>query len=222
MAARRRRDPSGWGRQPEGPVPTLPSPSPPAGRSDPAFVPRPSPSAPRGAPRANTAERRARVPPPPLISGGRRARGGGLAGQLRPRAGCARPLPPRRAFVMQMPLAARARSPADPAPAPKAGPGRPETRVTLPPEPDLPGAGRPAPVARRLWACLLAFQAEDLCAVSTAGCGAHLRNSPHPSHEPSPARPAQQAPAAIPDLCRHCGRWSPNPCPLASVFLSVL
>lgn len=46
-----------------------------------AFVPRPSPAAPRGSPRANTAERPgSRAAPAPQIS---RPRGGGLAGQLR-------------------------------------------------------------------------------------------------------------------------------------------
>lgn len=46
-----------------------------------AFVPRRSPAAPRGAPRANTAERRgSRAAPAPQIFG---TLGGGLAGQLR-------------------------------------------------------------------------------------------------------------------------------------------
>lgn len=54
-----------------------------------AFVPRPGPAAPRGAPRANTAERRgSRAAPTPQISG---PQGGGLAGQLRPAGGCCAP-----------------------------------------------------------------------------------------------------------------------------------
>lgn len=54
-----------------------------------AFVPRPGPAAPRGAPRANTAERRgSRAAPAPQISG---PQGGGLAGQLRPAGGCCAP-----------------------------------------------------------------------------------------------------------------------------------
>ena len=46
---------------------------------------------------------RPQLPGGPPAPGGRRARGGGLAGHLRPRAGSARPLPPAPRFVMQMP-----------------------------------------------------------------------------------------------------------------------
>lgn len=68
--------------------------------------------------------------------GGRRARGGGLAGS------CGRGLVGgrphrRRALSCRCPLAARARSPADPG-----GWAAPDP-LDRPPEPDLPGAGRP-------------------------------------------------------------------------------
>lgn len=81
---------------PTPPRPPLPPPTPTPAQSPPrppfplatcgvgqirAFVPRRSPAAPRGAPRANTAERRgSRAAPAPQIFG---PRGGGLAGQLR-------------------------------------------------------------------------------------------------------------------------------------------
>ena len=70
-------------------------------------------------------------------------------------------------------------------------------------------------MAGRLWACLLAFQAEDL-RVSPAGCGAHLGNSPHPSHTDGTQSSRTSGAGLcghIPDPCRPRGWWAPNRCP---------
>ena len=124
---RRRGSLGGWGPQPSPPPRHL------RGRSDPAFVPRRSPAAPRRAPRANTAERRARVPPPPPAPGrapssgraagaGRRLSGAAAAaGGLRSAAPtgaalCHADARWRRAPAPQ--LTRGARSPSGPGPAP--------------------------------------------------------------------------------------------------------
>lgn len=180
-------------------APSLP-PSPPAGSVGSGLCPARSPAAPRGGPRANTAERRgSRAAPAPQIFG---PRGGGLAGQLRAcgrgeaqpgQAPPAAPAPAGRAFVMQMarwrPRSALGRAPRHPpltwggggVSAPGSGPGQ-RGRPALSSrrgDTDPLDAGPHAQVAGLLWACLLPrIPGKGICGRWGPRLGSRGRSSP--------------------------------------------